>query len=387
MSRWPKVALSDCLQQTSDIVPVERDREYPNFGIYSYARGLFHKRPINGLASSALTLRRVRRRQFIYSRLFAFEGAYGVVGDDFDGCFVSNEYPTFDCDETRILPEYLMAYFSRPQVWEAVARGSKGLGVRRQRVQPEHILAHEIPLAPLSEQRTIVERLDAVREKTRQVAAKLNSIETDLDAICRGLLFAPSKGVTVMRSMREFLTFRQPEVQVDRNQTYHFAGVYSFGRGLFRGARKRGEEFAYERLSSLHAGDFTYPKLMAWEGGLGIVPSECEGLVVSPEFPVFTVKTDVVLPEVLDVYFKTPQVWSELAAISSGTNQRRRRLQPTAFLNYQMPVPTVQNQVLLKDVVQRARLTKAKHTTIRKDLDALVPSMLERIFQSERCSS
>jgi hypothetical protein len=79
MSRWPKVTVSDCLQPASDVVPVERHRQYQNFGIYSYARGLFHKRPINGLASSALTLRRVKRRQFVYSRLFAFEGASGIV--------------------------------------------------------------------------------------------------------------------------------------------------------------------------------------------------------------------------------------------------------------------------------------------------------------------
>jgi type I restriction enzyme S subunit len=140
MSQWPKVRLSDCLQLTNEIVTVQRDQEYPNFGIYSFGLGLFRKRPISGLASSALTLRRVRRRQFIYSRLFAFEGAYGIVGNEFDGCFVSNEYPTFDCDETRILPQYLVAYFSMPRVWEAVAKGSKGLGVRRQRVPPDAIL-------------------------------------------------------------------------------------------------------------------------------------------------------------------------------------------------------------------------------------------------------
>ena len=81
MSQWPKVRLSECLQPTNDIVSVQRDQEYPNFGIYSYARGLFRKLPINGLASSANTLRRVRKGQFIYSRLFAFEGAYGIVGD------------------------------------------------------------------------------------------------------------------------------------------------------------------------------------------------------------------------------------------------------------------------------------------------------------------
>ena len=45
-----------------------------------------------------MSLRRVKEGQFIYSRLFAFEGAYGMVTKEFDGAFVSQEYPTFKCD-------------------------------------------------------------------------------------------------------------------------------------------------------------------------------------------------------------------------------------------------------------------------------------------------
>jgi type I restriction enzyme S subunit len=51
----------------------------------------------------------VRAKQFIYSRLFAFEGAYGVVPDEFDGLFVSNEYPTFDLDTSRVTPDFVQA--------------------------------------------------------------------------------------------------------------------------------------------------------------------------------------------------------------------------------------------------------------------------------------
>jgi type I restriction enzyme S subunit len=50
-------------------------------------------------------------------------------------------------------------------------------------------------------------------------------------------------------------------------------------------------------------------------------------MVVSPEFPVFTVNTEAVLPEVLDIYFRTPDIWPALAEISGGTNARRGRRQ------------------------------------------------------------
>ena len=148
------------------------------------------------------------------------------------------------------------------------------------------------------------------------------------------------------------------------------AGARPFGRGVFPSAVKMGSDFSYERLSTVRAGDFIYPKLMAWEGALGVVPPECDGMVVSPEFPVFTVNTEAVLPEVLDIYF------------SDGTNARRR-LQPATFLSYEMPLPSMAKQLELRVIYQRTQLLKTKHAAIRKANAALLPATLERVFQPE----
>lgn len=86
---WRRVQLGDVMDHVDDSYRVRADSSFPNLGIYSFGRGLFHKPPIDGALSSATTLKRVRKGQFIYSRLFAFEGAYGLVTDEFDGCYVS----------------------------------------------------------------------------------------------------------------------------------------------------------------------------------------------------------------------------------------------------------------------------------------------------------
>ena len=59
----------------------------------------------------AKNLFRIRKGQLIYSRLKAFEGEFGLVTDQFDGAYVSNEFPTFDCSPGRLYPQYLAAYF------------------------------------------------------------------------------------------------------------------------------------------------------------------------------------------------------------------------------------------------------------------------------------
>ncbi|HEY1349861.1 MAG TPA: hypothetical protein VGF67_09575 [Ktedonobacteraceae bacterium] len=65
-------------------------------------------------------------------------------------------------------------------------------------------------------------------------------------------------------------------------------------------------EFAYTRLTRLKTNNFAYSTLIAWEVALALIPPECDGLVISPEFPVFQVKENRILPEVLDVYFRIP---------------------------------------------------------------------------------
>jgi len=183
--------------------------------------------------------------------------------------------------------------------------------------------------------------------------------------------------------MHELVRLRPPDVTVRRDEVYQFAGVYSFGRGVFRASRKSGMDFAYPRLTRLKAGNFVYPKLMAWEGALGVVPHECAGCVVSTEFPVFDVLEERVLPEVLDTYFRTPAVWPAMSGASTGTNVRRRRLNPQDFLEYRMPLPLRFTQERLRSVVEA--LTPVHHLQAKTaaDIDALLPAILDRAFRSE----
>lgn len=88
-----EVALGDVMALDLDPYRVEAGKTYPNIGIYSFGRGTFGKSAIDAAETSASTLYRVRAGQIIYSRLFAFEGAYASVPTEHEGAFVSNEFP------------------------------------------------------------------------------------------------------------------------------------------------------------------------------------------------------------------------------------------------------------------------------------------------------
>jgi type I restriction enzyme S subunit len=174
----------------------------------------------------------------------------------------------------------------------------------------------------------------------------------------------------------EVLRLRAPDVAVEPTQSYQFAGVYCFGRGVFRGQEKLGSEFAYRKLTRVRAGEFVYPKLMAWEGAFGVVPAECDGCHVSPEFPVFEVDSERVLPRFLGLHFQRPAVWATVSGGSTGTNMRRRRLNPADFLRREIPLPPLAEQRRIAEhldaVAARVARVRAALTDSEADLERLL---------------
>lgn len=166
-------------------------------------------------------------------------------------------------------------------------------------------------------------------------------------------------------ALGEVLRRRELDVIVTPCESYHFAGVQSFGRGVFRGNVKRGSEFSYPRLTRVRAGDVTFPKLMAWEGAIGVVPEACDGLVVSPEFPVFDVDRSRAVPRFLDLVLRSESFWPHLSGGSTGTNVRRRRLHPDDFVSIAIPLPPLAEQRRIADRVDelRAKIDEAERLT------------------------
>jgi type I restriction enzyme S subunit len=320
----------------------------------------------------------VRQGQFILSRIDARNGAFGLVPENLDGAVVSNDFPSFDLNQERLEPKFL-EWLSKTSAFVDLCKAASEGTTNRVRLKEEKFLTMAIPLPPFVEQQRIVARIEELAAKIEEAQGLRRQALEEAEFLCRSLVFGDK--YSILTPMHELVRPRGHTVNVKADETYHFAGVYSFGRGVFRGQKKSGMDFAYKQLGQLKAGNFVYPKLMAWEGALGVVPHECDGLFVSPEFPIFDVIEDRVLPETLDVYFRTPSVWPLIAGESTGTNVRRRRLNPKDFLAYKIPLPSMQTQLRLRQVMQKVNVLKRIQVETKAELDAMLPSMLDKAFR------
>lgn len=186
---WRRVKLGEVMILDSDFVKVDPMLKYKTAGCYSYARGLFHKEPVAGLTIQSPFLFRMRAGQFTYLKLKAFEGSFAFVSEEFDGCYVSNEYPMFSMDPTKARAEWLFAFFKSPRTWAKLASSSKGIGARRERVNPTALLAQEIWLPPLTEQDKIAQILQAKRK-----FEAFDSFERDAETLRRSILSKAFRG-------------------------------------------------------------------------------------------------------------------------------------------------------------------------------------------------
>lgn len=280
-------------------------------------------------------------------------------------------------DQSECFPKYLylLLQAQKDNLLVPLMKGTANVSLKE-----KDIASVQVRLPPLSEQRKIVEWIDAMATRVEEAKQLVDQTTQKIDELSRSILWT-SETESISTPMSDLLQQRTPDVDVVPHESYHFAGVYCFGRGVFVGQTKSGMDFKYPKLTRLRAKNFTYPKLMAWEGAFGVVPEECDGLVVSTEFPVFEINEDKVLPDVLDVYFKTPSIWPIIAGASTGTNVRRRRLNPKDLLKHEFPLPPRKKQEKIAEIKSCTAAPLAQRQSTIDELNGLIKSVLNQIIK------
>lgn len=158
------------VERKEDLLPNE---EYGLLGVSLAGRGPFLRETKMGIEIGASSLNKVSKGDFIYSRLFAWKGAFGVISDELDGCYVSNEFPVYSVDESIVLTEYLNLYFNRPFVWGEVEKYCKGTTkASRNRFKEKYLLAMKIRIPDITIQKEIL----AVRQQAIQQIENTNKL-------------------------------------------------------------------------------------------------------------------------------------------------------------------------------------------------------------------
>ncbi len=396
---WVLTPLGKILSQVSRPVRVDPSVTYRLLGAQWYAKGLFAKAEKIGAEIQANTLFEVKTGDFIYNRLFAWKGSFAVASHEHDGCFVSNEFPCFEADHDRLDPRFLWLYFSRQKAWsEALGLSSGSTPTSRNRLKEEQFLRMSIPLPTLSEQRRIVARIEefaAKIEEARTLRQRTPAQEV-LTAGRRALIGeAPGDDwIPLCTFVAEIENGKSPACEARPANLDEWGilkvGAVSFGVFDERENKALPPDHPYDPCYEVKVGDFLMSRANTTElvGACAIVERTRFRLLLSDKIFRFHFKKGAeVVPAWLNHVMKSPALREQIAKLASGTSPTMKNISKEKVLRLLVPPnsgPEQRRIVARLDALQAAvdELKRLQAQTAA-ELDALLPSILDRAFKGE----
>lgn len=380
MNKWPQVPLGQLLSRADSPADLAPDTEYHEVTIRLWGKGVVSRGKVRG--ADVTTARRfVRSGQLILSKIDARNGALGMVPSELDGAIVSNDFPSFELQETgRCLPGFMSWLIQSKSFVDLCMASSEGT-TNRVRIKEDRFLQQRVPLPPLTEQQAIVARLDALADKARQLTTHLDAIEADANQLLAQQFEAAIAGMPY-RPMSDVAPLVRREVAIDPDASYTELGVRSFYKGTFHRRTVAGAEFTWQKMYRIEADDLIFSNIMAWEHAIALARPEDHGCVGNHRMLTCLADRQQVLPAFLAYYFTTEEGFAKVYAASPGTAARNRTLVAGNLEAIEVPIPPLAAQQAFVDLQACVLALKARHAAIFDDNAALLPSTLERLFSS-----
>lgn len=179
---WELVRVGEIVTQVTDKLVADAETEYGMAGVKWYAGGMFHRETVLGKDMSARYVTPLKPGALVYNRLFAWKESFAVVTPEHDGLFVSNEFPQFIPDTSRVLPEFLFLFCTTPSTTRLVNAASAGsAAVSRNRFKESEFTSFELRLPPLATQQAIIAHWRKAQDRLDSTAAQYAAVSDELD--------------------------------------------------------------------------------------------------------------------------------------------------------------------------------------------------------------
>ena len=378
MSRWPSVPLGELLWPNTDRVQLDPDQTYAQVTARLWGKGLALRGHVKGSEIAAAQQNRVSTNQFVISKIDARHGAFGIVPAELDGAVVSNDFPAFNVDPDKALPEFV-AWVARTGWFIAICKSASEGSTNRVRLKESRFLAQSIPLPTTTEQQAIVKRLDqaaaAIAARGNAATAMTSEVEATLRAaFARIIADAPRV------AMGEIAPLVRRPVVIDPDASYPELGVRSFGKGAFHKPALPGIEVGTKKLFTVGAGDLVFNIVFAWEGAVAVAADKDAGRVGSHRFLTCVPDPSRATSEFLRFWFLSEEGMLALGQASPGGAGRNRTLGIKALEAIKVPVPSLDAQLWFDSLQSKARAAKAAQAEATAHLDQLLPAMLNEVF-------
>jgi len=379
MNRWPKVSLGELLSRKNETAVLDFDTQYHEVTIRLWGKGVISRGKVRGSDVGA-SRQVVRANQLILSKIDARNGAIGIVPAELDGAIVSNDFPSFDfCNQDKIDTSF-MGWLVKSTPFVELCRAASEGTTNRVRIKEDRFLAQQISLPTLTEQQTIVVRLNLLADKVHQVNEHLDSAEIEAEKLLAVQFCDAIKNAPLLKMADAAPLIRREQI-IELEGSYPELGIRSFGKGTFHKPPLSGSEVGTKRLFRIEPGDLMFSNVFAWEGAIAIARPDDDGRFGSHRFITCQANLQLTTAEFLRYFFLTETGLEMIGQASPGGAGRNRTLGLEKLMALEVPVPSITIQQEFNALQTKIAELKTKHAKIREANQALIPATLERVFQ------
>ena len=160
-------------------VTINPDDTYKTVGCKLYGLGVYERETKSGHEIAATKMYQICENDLLINRIWVQKGSAGIVPPHLEGAVVTNDFPVIEFDLTKVFPSYIAWYVKSQVFWDECRRHSRGTS-GRERLKPKELQNITFPLPALDEQKRIVATLDSLMERIDEARQQRAAINLDL---------------------------------------------------------------------------------------------------------------------------------------------------------------------------------------------------------------
>ena len=372
---------------------------YRTLGIRWWGEGAYERESIDGSQTAAKTLSIVREGDLIINKIWVRHGSIAIVGKEVDGCAASGEFPTFELDTSQIFPRWLYWFTKSASFWDKCAQLSQGTSGKN-RIKPELFLTIEIPLPPLDEQRRIVARIEELAAKVEEARGLRRQSAEKAEALIKSArrqiigTIPGANWVHLSKYVKEIENGKSPSCE-SRPATDNEWGVVKVGCvsfGTFEPLENKAlpPTINPDPVCEIQRGDFLMSRANTTQlvGACTIVKKTRSKLLLSDKIFRFVFnKNEPIDINYLDHVLKSPALRLQIEHQATGTSLTMKNISKEKVLRLMIPLHSLPEQrrivAYLDNLQAKVDALKRLQTETAAELDALLPSILDKAFKGE----
>lgn len=396
-ANWQIAALGDVVRYRKEFIEINDLENYKRCRVKLHAQGVVLRDIARGAEIKTKKQQVCRAGEFLVAEIDAKVGGFGIVPPELDGAIVSSHYFLFEIDETKLDRRFLDFYIRTPSFRDQVtAQGSTNYAA----VRPNEVLGYRIPLPTLEEQRRIVARIEELAAKIeearglrRGATAKTTGL---LDAFISNLNLSEECWAKVRAAVLESkVAVRSgPFGSQLHHDEFVDSGVPAIGTRdvqVNRFALKSGwyvtqSKFQQFKRYQVFPGDLLTTIVGASIGRFCVVPDNVPLAFTTKHILAITLDRSVVEPRFAS-YLLNYHARCRRSIFSQCEGSAQPSLNSTKVLETDLPLLPIstQQQILnhLDQLQAKVDALKRLQAETAAELDALLPSVLDRAFRGE----